>query len=238
VTASQRRTVTVIVAALGVAFLLVWAAAAGPHQLVVHETHAVVDPSPVDQQGEADQPATDQENPRDDTQSHRSTGQVTGWIQDLVTFAFVVTALLIAGLLLRQLFLRIRRGLAEERLVVPLDPLPDLDRARAVVEREHDRQREALATSDVRNGIVACWVVFEEAAAESHVVKRPAETASAFVVRFLHSLDVDPRPVGQLAELFLEARFSSHPMAEDARPRAEQALAAIHEDLLRAGATP
>ena len=58
------------------------------------------------------------------------------------------------------------------------------------------------------------------------------------MVRFLHSLDVDPRPVGQLAQLFLEARFSTHPMADDARPRAEQALAAIHQDLVRTGAPP
>ena len=58
------------------------------------------------------------------------------------------------------------------------------------------------------------------------------------MVRFLHLLDVDPRPVGELARLFLEARFSSHPMPPDARPRAEQALAAIHRDLARTGAAP
>jgi Domain of unknown function (DUF4129) len=237
VTASQRRTVTVLVAALGAAFLLVWAAAAGPQQVVVQHTQSVVEP-PVDQQGVADQPATEQEKPQGHTKEPRSAGQVTRWIQDLVAFLLMVAALFVAAMLLRQLFLRIRRSLGDERLVVPLEPLPDLDVARSVVEREHERQLEALATSDVRNGIVACWVVFEEAAAESHVVKQPAETASAFVVRFLHSLDVDPRPVGQLAQLFLEARFSSHPMADDARPRAEQALAAIHRDLVRSGATP
>jgi hypothetical protein len=114
--------------------------------------------------------------------------------------------------------------------------LPDFAAARSAVERDRARQQEALAWSDVRNGIVACWVMFEQAAAESHVEKQPAETASAFVIRFLHLLDVDPRAVGELAQLFLEARFSSHPLPSDARARAESALAAIHQDLAGTGA--
>jgi hypothetical protein len=236
VTASQRRTVTVLVAALGVAFLLVWAAAAGPHQLIESRTQTVAERADQPPPTQVVQDSEKSQNLTDDT--HRSTADNVGqWAQDLTAFALVVAGLLVGGLLLRQLFLRIRRGLGDERLVLPLEPLPDLKVGRAAVERDHRRQRDALATSDVRNGIVACWVVFEEAAAESHVVKEPAETASAFVVRFLHSLDVDPRPVGELSRLFLEARFSTHPMPADARPRAERALAAIHHDLTHTGAT-
>lgn len=234
--ASQRRTVTVLVAALGVAFLLVWASVAGPEQVVVtQETEAVTD-APADtrsSEAQSDTVATDEAS-----DEHPSTRSVGAWAQDLIAFLLLVIGLVVGWLVLRQLFLRIRRGLADERLVVPLDPLPDLDTARAAVERDQVRQREALARSDVRNGIVACWVIFEEAAAEAHVAKDPAETASAFVVRFLHLLDVDPRPVGELARLFLEARFSSHPMPADARPRAERALAAIHRDLALTGAAP
>ena len=79
-------------------------------------------------------------------------------------------------------------------------------------------------------------MIFEGAAAEARVARRPAETATEFVVRFLHSLDVDPRPVGELAHLFHEARFSSHPMAAGARARATRALAGIHRDLALTGA--
>jgi len=57
------------------------------------------------------------------------------------------------------------------------------------------------------------------------------------VIRFLHTLDVDPRPVGLLAGLFQEARFSTHPLPADARSRAELALAGIHADLDRSAAT-
>jgi hypothetical protein len=234
VTASQRRTLTVVVAALGVAFLLVWATAAGPEQVVVaQQSEQAADESADSRSSEAQSDTVDTGEESDEQLPAQGVG---AWAQDLIAFVLLVMGLVVAWLALRQLFLRIRRGLADERLVVPLDPLPDLTTARAAVERDHVRQREALARSDVRNGIVACWVIFEEAAAEAHVAKDPAETASAFVVRFLHLLDVDPRPVGELARLFLEARFSTHPMPDDARPRAEHALAAIHRDLARAGA--
>ena len=57
------------------------------------------------------------------------------------------------------------------------------------------------------------------------------------MVRFLHALDVDPRPVARLADLYREARFSTHPMGERReRARAEDALAAVHDELARAGA--
>lgn len=235
-TASQRRTVTVIVAALGVAFLLVWTATSGPPQLAAPQGESVVDQSRNPAPSEADENTVERQQHTDVSQPSptRSIGQ---WVQDVTAFVLVVAGLFLASLLLRQMALGIRRKLVDERIVVPLDPLPNLDVARAAVERDHALQQEALAWTDVRNGIIACWVVFEEAAAESHVVKQPAETASAFVVRFLHSLDVDPRPVGQLADLFLEARFSTHAMPPDARPRAERALAAIHHDLAHAGAT-
>lgn len=221
-------------AALGVAFLLVWAASAGPAQVIAQQqTESVtgnVEPAT------SSEPESDDVETGDDSKEPRSNHRLGNWAQDLAAFALLVAGLFVAWLVLRQLFLNIRRGLGAERLVVPLHPLPDFEAARAAVERDQGRQREALARSDVRDGIVACWVMFEQAAAEAHVERRPAETASAFVVRFLHLLDVDPRAVGVLAQLFLEARFSSHPMPSDARVRAESALAAIHQDLARTGA--
>ena len=235
-TASQRRTVTVLVAALGVAFVLAWGAAAGPDQVI----HGGPAQSVTDQ---ADHPTSPGRGTEPDDVVHRSDPPTShrtmgAWIQDLAAFALLVAGLFVIGLLLRQLFLRIRRGLPDERLVVPLDPLPDLDVAREAVRRDEQRQYDALTGSDVRNGIVACWVIFEEAAAEANLAKQPAETASAFVVRFLHVLDVDPRPVGVLAQLFLEARFSTHPMPPGARAQAQEALAAIHLDLAVTGAAP
>jgi hypothetical protein len=74
-------------------------------------------------------------------------------------------------------------------------------------------------------------VLLEETAANVGIPRLPAETATELVMRFLHTLNVDPRPVARLAELYHEARFSTHDLPADARQRAEQALAAIHADL-------
>ena len=234
-TASQRRTVTVVVAAVGVAFLLVWAANAGPDQVILEQrtksvTDQVEDTATSQTEGDGREPAQ--------TSEDRAPLSGSDWLRDLTTFVLLVAGLLVTGLILRQLLLRLRARLADERLVVPLEPLPDLETARSALDRDQQKQRDALAGADVRNGIVACWIVFEEAAAEADVARHPAETASSFVVRFLHLLDVDPRPVGELSRLFLEARFSSHPMPADARRHAERALWAIHHDLALTGATP
>jgi hypothetical protein len=153
------------------------------------------------------------------------------WLQDLLTFSLLAAGLLVLTGLLRALVLRLTRELPEEQLVLDLDPLPDLEAGRRALRRDQDRHQEALATGDVRNGIVACWVMLEEAAAESGVPREPAETATEFVVRFLHTLDVDPRPVADLAHLFHEARFSTHPLGPEVRTRAETALEAVHREL-------
>ncbi len=232
-TAGLRRTVTVLVAALGVAFLLVWAASTGPGELIGQPRDAsVVEPVPdTPSPGPGKHPDTDGVEPA--SQGADALGSLTGWVQDVTAFLVVVAGLLVVGRILGHVFVRLREDL--EELVLPLDPLPDLDKARAAIEREEDKQREALAGSDVRNGIVECWVLFEQAAAQADLGRRPAETATEFVVRFLHLLDVDPRPVAALERLFHEARFSTHPMPADARARAVDALARIHQELAQTG---
>ena len=127
-----------------------------------------------------------------------------------------------------------RESLPEKQLVLDLEPRPDVEAGRAAIARDRDRPAQALAGSDVRDGIVACWVLMEEAAAEAGVARRPSETATELVVRFLHALDVDPRPVAELARLYHEARFSSHPMGAGARSRA-QAGARVHPPRARSG---
>jgi hypothetical protein len=179
--------------------------------------------------------AADQEESAEDTSSSaRGTHGTSSWAEDLVILALVVATLGALGLVVRQLLMRVARSLPEKQLVLELEPRTDVGAARDAIARDRDRYAEALAGSDVREGIVACWVLMEEAAAEAGVARRPAETATELVVRFLHTLDVDPRPVAELVRLYHEARFSSHPMGSGARSRAQQALGAIHREIEQA----
>jgi uncharacterized protein DUF4129 len=231
--ASGRRTVIVSVAALAVAVVLVLAATTGPSGLVE------------EQPGGADNAQTTRETPDeeqssdeasdDDPESERDTG-FGQWVRDFLWFALFLIGLALTMAALRALALRLSRELFDKRLVLDLEPLPDVEAGREAVRRDLEAYAAALAGSDVRNGIVACWVLLEQTASELGVIRRPSETATEFVVRFLHTLDVDPRPVAALAALYQEARFSTHALPDVARHRAEASLRGIRADLDRSTA--
>ncbi|MET0997667.1 MAG: DUF4129 domain-containing protein [Marmoricola sp.] len=236
-TASLRRTVIVSVAALGVAFVLVWAASSSPVVVAGGEQQRSVVPQDA-QQETPDRTAQEKDEDEDTPSSDTGVVGTTSWAEDLVVLALVLATLGLLGLVVRHLLVRVARSLPDKQLVLDLDPRPDVEAGRDAVVRDRDRYLEALAGSDVRDGIVACWVLMERAAAEAGVAPRPAETATELVVRFLHALDVDPRPVAALAGLYHEARFSSHPMGDGARRQARGALEAIQRELAQARVTP
>ena len=229
--ASSRRTVIVMVAALGVAFIMVLAASTGPDGMV---GDLPTSETPVEATQDEPDPAADpahgtaKDRPFDETATH-----LGDWLQDLFYLTLILLGLWVAAGLVRLIVLRLARELPEKQLVLDLDPLPLAEAGREALRRDRGLYDAALAGSDVRNGIVACWVLLEETAANVGIPRLPAETATELVVRFLHTLDVDPRPVARLATLYHEARFSTHELPADARQRAEQALADIHADLDR-----
>ena len=232
--ASGHRTVTVLVAALGVAFIMVLAATTGPDGMIGElPTSETTDAT----RDYVDQPADPSEGTADKQAFEKTSTDLGDWLQDLFYLALLLLGLWVAAGLVRLIVLRLARELPDKQLVLDLDPLPLTEAGREALRRDRELYDAALAESDVRNGIVACWVLLEETAANVGIPRLPAETATELVVRFLHTLDVDPRPVAKLAALYHEARFSTHELAADARRRAEQALADIHADLDRSAMT-
>ena len=234
-TAAGRRTAIVTMTGLLVAFLLVWSAATGPTGLA----EGVPD-GPVVHQGTSrsqDSQGQDRARPASDVSAGHGSRYRAQWLHDLAGLTALLIGLWFLGMLMRAVVAIVGPKLPDKQLVVDLDPLPDVGAGREALARDRDRHLAALASSDVRNGIVACWVLMEQSAAAAGVVRRPAETATEFVVRFLHALDLDPRPVAALAGLYHEARFSTHTLTEDAREQALAALEAIHDDLARLAVT-
>jgi hypothetical protein len=229
VTASVRRTVIVWVAALGVAVILVAAAVTGPVGVIEDLRPG----STTSETGTEEAPSESQSSEKD-TSEQAQRGFVTDlyeWLNQLLAFALIVAGVWVGVAVLRALAARLNERLPDKQLVLDLDPLPDVEAARETLRSEHASYVAALDGPDVRNGIVACWVLLEETAAALGVARQPAETATEFVIRFLHTLDVDPRPVAALAALYHEARFSSHALPADARSRARAALEGIRQDL-------
>jgi len=233
VSASSRRTVIVVVAALGVALVMVLAASTGPEVMIG-------DPSTDDSSirtvpEKPDATPAPVEYGTEKRPFHRMDANLGDWLQDVFFLALLLLGIWLAAGAVRLVVLRLGRELPDKQLVLELDPLSVAEAGREAMRRDRELYDAALAGSDVRNGIVACWVLLEETAAKAGIPRLPSETATELVVRFLHTLDVDPRPVATLAGLYHEARFSSHELPADARTRAEQALAGIHSGLMAAG---
>ena len=97
---------------------------------------------------------------------------------------------------------------------------------------EEPEQLQAVLDSEVanldegtpRNAIVAAWIRLEDFA-ESHGVPRdPADTPAEFVERALATYDLDGAALQRLADLYREARFSTHPLGEAQRAEARACL--------------
>ncbi len=220
-------------AALVVVVVLLLAATSGPSGLVGERR--------------ADAPTSDSDRDSNDRQQQSRAdedqaddGPATGvvrWLHDLLFLALILLGIAVTVAVLRALALRLARELPDRQLVLDLEPLPDVEGAREEV-RRHLRSYDAvLAGSEVRNAIVACWVLLEQTASRLGVARTPSETSTEFVVHFLRALGVDPRPVAALAALYQEARFSTHALPADARARAESALRGIDAELDRSRAT-
>ena len=161
----------------------------------------------------------------------------------LKVIAAVVEILLALALLwlLVQLGRRLRRAW-RERVRAPARPqhvdfevLEEPAPSRERVEQETSAALDDLDEGEPRNAIVAAWSRFEASADEVGFGRRPWETSSEFVLRMLTVVRADRGAVMRLESLYREARYSSHPMGDEARQAARSALLDIQSSLLDRG---
>jgi hypothetical protein len=92
-----------------------------------------------------------------------------------------------------------------------------------------------LADGGPGEGVVACWVLLERAAADAGTHRAQPDTPSELAGRLIDRHDVSPAPLLRLAELYREARYSQHVLPESARAEARAALEQVAAEL---AATP
>jgi hypothetical protein len=108
---------------------------------------------------------------------------------------------------------------------------PDLAAgALAVLDRSLGELEES---DDPRAAIIATYARLLDAFAERGLARRPAETPVEYLLRGLAALPIRPEPAARITTLFLEARFSTHPMGAAERDDARLALIEARDDLLR-----
>lgn len=151
------------------------------------------------------------------------------WLGDLITWTLLLGVLVAVAAAVRMLWQRRWRP-PPPAPVVEFDVLPAREIADRLAE-DAQSHRAAIAEGEARNGIVRCWLLLQDSIAAAGLPPGPSETSTEFTVRVLHALDLDPRAIERLAQLYREARFSRHPLGEDARAQALAALETLHADL-------
>jgi hypothetical protein len=141
-----------------------------------------------------------------------------------IVVLFVYLALLVRGQ-------RAQRRQRTPREAVEFTTLDAPARLADAITRDAEQQDELLREGDPRNAIVAAWQRFEVQGASVGVGRRSWETSSEYAIRILDLVAADSGAVNRLAGLYREARFSDHPLTEDHRSRALEALAGIRRSL-------
>jgi hypothetical protein len=158
------------------------------------------------------------------------------WVGTLVrVIGVTVAALALLAALAGMRLVRmpsIRWPSALRRRTVRGDALPATEERRVVV--DVDSARAALTGGTPRNAIVACWMQLEVDAAAAGLSRLASETSTEYVERVIGGSSVDPVPIGDLAALYREARFSRHPLVDEHRDHALVALEQVAAALLHA----
>lgn len=128
-----------------------------------------------------------------------------------------------------------RRRSRPRRAPGPLvEPAPD-DLARRVSDTL-GATLSGLSGGHIRDAVLLCWHRLEQAVDAAGLRRPPADTSSELVERLLATLPLSEEPLYRLAALYREARFSSHPISEQAVTQARADLARLRTELGGAGA--
>jgi len=237
VTGRERRAPVTLTALLPAAvvlglLVLVWAATTGPVRMLRDSGRRYVfAPPPTASPSDDFTPAP---NLREVTKDIKPIADLS-WLGDLLATAVLLLVCIAVLLGLRWLWLH-RWHPPEQPEEVHFEVLPA--QVAASIGNGRTAQLEAVAEGAPRNAIVACWLRLQASVEEAGVPPRRSDTSTEFVQRALRSLDLDPRPVAMLAALYREARFSEHPVGENARDAARAALESLHDDLAARRMTP
>jgi uncharacterized protein DUF4129 len=179
--------------------------------------------APVDPQIEdEDEPDEDRDSEDDDPFGFLSA------LGPIVLAAALVGAVLAAVLWGRDLLPRWRRRPITVQLPPPDGPPVDADAAQAGLSAS---LAAMAAGDDPRSAIMNAYLQLLDSLAEAGGARRPEEAPHEHLHRVLGPLGIRPEPTHRLAELFVMARFSPHPVEEHHRDEAASLLHAALADL-------
>ncbi|MEV6282418.1 DUF4129 domain-containing protein [Kribbella sp. NPDC051770] len=228
-----RRSVVAVVAALvlgvGAVVLVVFASAGGSVQPVSESTRTAAPRTPPtfnSSQSVVAPTPSGQPTPKDIEPI-----EMPEWLKALWTALVYAAGVLLVLFLLRVVYRILRK------VELPQGEDDDTDWERVKVDRLAEAVESGLSTVDsgtATDAVIACWVALEEAAASAGVAREPSETPAEFTVRVLGVGGISEPELLRLAQLYREARYSTHGSTEEARTQARAALLSLREELAAA----
>ncbi|MFL6164139.1 MAG: DUF4129 domain-containing protein [Jatrophihabitantaceae bacterium] len=148
----------------------------------------------------------------------------------LLGVALLLLIVLIVRLVPRLEFRRARRVAEEE----PVEYAPAINQRQVAgqVTAALDDTLIALRRGDRQRAIIVCWIRLEQVAEAAGFARLDSETSSELADRWLARLPLSRQPLLTLAELYREARYSSHPMPESALETARATLEQLRRELV------
>ena len=139
----------------------------------------------------------------------------------------VLIAAAILFFVVQALLRRVRRDPVSLKEDVQADVLPDVLVAGI---RESEARLDRGSSSEA---IINAWLALERTAVTVGISDDQARTPAELVAAVLTDHAVNRDAIERLATLYREARFSVHPIGEENREAARQALRQVREDLTR-----
>jgi Domain of unknown function (DUF4129) len=159
---------------------------------------------------------------------------VPDWLlRDALTLLMGVGAVLAILLIIRlvpKLQRRPRRRRDDEAPVVYAPGLSPEQVSKRVSDTLDDAL-DAFRRGDRERAIIACWIRLEQIAEQAGFARLSSETSSELAARWLTRLPVSRAPLFTLAELYREARYSSHRLDEAALVTARGALEQLRREI-------
>ncbi len=215
--------------------LVTWAASIGPDRVVsgghIEPIRPEAPTTSITSVDDTEQQIEEERN--------KKRGEPPDWLAVVAVVVQILTVLVMLFLVgrvlhkLRQMWLRRsprrRRRRPED---VEFEVLDSAVQVTEAMSEDAEEQRTLLVIGgEPRNAIVECWHRFEEQAVRAGVDRRPWQTTAEFVLGVLDLVGADRGAVARLADLYREARFSDHPMSDEHRGKALDALDEIHASL-------
>jgi Domain of unknown function (DUF4129) len=157
--------------------------------------------------------------------------EVPGFVEVVLRVVFLVCVAMAVLLVLRYAWQHRPTVRWSRRRRPPPADSDVLDEVAVAITADAEAQQSALRSGTPRNAIVECWLRLEAAVVAAGVPRTPADTSTDLMLRVLATRQIESTAIANLAALYREARFSDHPMTENSRREAIDALDIVHEGL-------